>query len=174
MNKLTIQILSYVFFLGTLSCHNKMQDKNVSIQNISKIEKPLRDTLLQLSFNSGLKIILDRESKTNSKLITFWKGDSLIAETKIPTSADYNGFSLDKVRQEDNYLLISTEHGSINYYRTDFYFSLSGLHPFALEKIKSRSFNKKNPDKWDIRDSLLAVPIPVKKFDIGFFLDNEW
>jgi hypothetical protein len=157
-----------------ISCHSGTKENVGTDSKEIKNENLSLDTLEQLHFDYGLKAILCRNLKDKSKQIQFFKNDSLVKKILIPTSLDYSGFSLETMKQKGNYLALSTEHGTINYYQTNFYFSLTEMNPFALEKLQCKSFNKAEPDKWEEKDSLLSTPLPMLLFEMEDFLDNGW
>ncbi|MEN9638543.1 MAG: hypothetical protein RLZZ262_411, partial [Bacteroidota bacterium] len=113
-----------------ISCHSGTKENVGTDSKEIKNENLSLDTLEQLHFDYGLKAILCRNLKDKSKQIQFFKNDSLVKKILIPTSLDYSGFSLETMKQKGNYLALSTEHGTINYYQTNFYFSLTEMNPF--------------------------------------------
>jgi hypothetical protein len=171
--RIKISILLFILYCIFTSCDIVFKDKrpNEVVKHQDAITK---DTLKEVVFDNGLRAILCRDAIEGRNHIFFFINDSLITQTKLPTSIDYSGFSVNYIRKDKNYLLFSVEHGTRNYYQTNFYFLADLSNPFSLQKIEGKCFDKVNPNKWSERDSILNPPSAIIKFNIEQYFDNGW
>lgn len=78
---------------------------------------------------------------------------------------DFNGFSVNWIKENKQGFEISIEYGSRFYHSKNFYFVFKNSE-FYLNKIKSDEFDKFYPDKYKFKTVIINKNILLNKFNI--------
>lgn len=148
------------------SCTNQKSKKLGNEKNESI--KELSDALMVNCNGEEYRLEVDYDKK--SKFISIINSNKIYKRINLPSQLDYSGFSLNGFLRTNNGFVVSVEYGSINYYQKDFYFKCEH-NGFNLYQIRTSSFNKRDPSKEFVLDSILSSQTSLKDFMFIPFLE---
>lgn len=116
----------------------------------------------------NLKVFYKNE-RTN---ISISNSDAIVKTINLPNQSEFNGFSLNRAKKVSNGFEISVEYGSRYYYEKRFNF-VCKQDKFYLDKIKTSTFDKNNPEKSGEDFTKLIKPeLNLEKFTITDFMKD--
>ena len=176
-----IYILSFFLFL---SCLNNKSEENLtkvkSIDTKIKINKVQKKSIVSVnaeSKNDTLIIILqkinckllDISYNDNEKRVLLIQKESVIThKINLLTQDDYDGFSINWIKDIGNGFEISTEFGKY-YYERNFQFIYEN-NSFYLKKMVTKSIDYKNNNEEKESVKIMNSPVNIDNFDINDFI----
>ncbi|OOG76490.1 hypothetical protein [Algoriphagus sp. A40] len=162
--KTLLVIASLIFY----SCTNTKSKNLESARNDQA--KGLSDVLLVNCNGEEYRLEVDYYQESKSKYVSIFNENKLFKEVNLPSQLDYSGFSLNGFLKTEKGFVVSVEYGSVNYFQKEFFFQCK-QDGFILYKIRTTSFNKRNPSKEFVLDSILSSPMALKDFRFIPFLE---
>ncbi|QDH80428.1 hypothetical protein FKX85_15815 [Echinicola soli] len=159
----TILVIASLIFC---SCTNT---KSRNLENLRNEQlKELSDTLVVICNGEEYRLEVDYDQE--SKFIRVFNENKIYKRVNLPSQLDYSGFSLNGFLKTEKGFIVSVEYGSINYYQKEFYFQCK-QNGFNLHQIRTSSFNKRDPSKESVQDSILSSQMSLKDFMFIPFLE---
>ena len=150
------------------SCTNT---KSRNLENVRNEQvKKLSDTLVVACNGEKYRLEVDYDQESKSKFISIFNENKIYKRVNLPSQLDYSGFSLNGFLKTEKGFVVSVEYGSINYYQKEFYFQCK-QNGFNLYQIRTSSFNKIDPSKESVLDSMLSSQMSLKDFMFIPFLE---
>lgn len=159
--------LSLVFLFSCEGSANLNSDGaiNMAPEDSTKI---VSEKTVLLNCGKGYRINNYRDS-TGAKFIEFEENETFIKKLELPTPSDYNGFSLNWIKETSEGAEISIEYGSRIYYSQVFTF-VCRRDSLYLEKILTKNFDKQNPENYDSSITRFDMLIFVEEFFLADYL----
>lgn len=148
-----------------------MNTKSRNLENVRNEQvEELSDTLVVNCNGEEYRLEVDYDQELKSKYISVFNENKIYKKVNLPSQLDYSGFSLNGFLKTEKGFVVSVEYGSINYYQKEFYFQCK-QNGFNLYQIRTSSFNKRNPSKETVLDSILSPQMALKDFRFIPFLE---
>jgi hypothetical protein len=165
------------------SCHNQVVSSD-AVQNSGQIiANNVKENLGET--NESEEIISTSKLKcgnTHFNLKVFYKNkrtniaisnsDVIVKTINLPNQSEFNGFSLNWAKNTNNGFEISIEYGSRYYYEKQFNF-VCKQEKFYLDKVKTNTFDKNDPEKTgEVFTKLIKPELNLEKFTITDFMKD--
>lgn len=146
-----------------------VDDTSKSVNEISYSSS--KDTIYISSCQKDKKVtlVLHRNQNGQKRSIQLVTENRLMEEIKLPSKSEYNNFSLNWIRENNDGFEISIEWGTRVYIHKTFYFSCQ-REKFYFKRIKLNSFDKREPETDYIKDSLINFNVPLSDFKIHDYM----
>ena len=106
------------------------------------------------------------------KKIAVTQNNKTVASILLPNSEDVKNFSISEIAETERGFKIVVDWGGGNYfYGRKFYFTIKG-NQFYLDSLEMNSYTQER-EKETKTTKKINPPIPIGKFDIISYLDNE-
>ena len=153
----------------------KQENANKSLQN-HQIEKI--DTLSTLALNGSqygedrYKVLSLYNLNNDKKYLELLKNDGHLIVIDLPSSEDVKNFSVSNITRTDNGFTVAVNWGGGKYfYKREFSFDFERSQ-FVLDNVRM-SFYTQEDDKEEQINKQISPPIPIQKFKILDYLQNE-
>ncbi|MFY7936402.1 MAG: hypothetical protein ACOVOQ_03415 [Flavobacterium sp.] len=175
--KTVIYIILSVF---CISCRGQNIQHQANNKNTAEVISV--DTVSVLSLRNGqysnFKILRlynlgnDGNRIDSTNRIELTKDNKTVASIILPNSEDVKNFSTSKIEETKDGFKIVVDWGGGNYfYGREFYFRFKGTQ-FYLDTIEMSNYIQE-AEKEIRKINKISPPLPIDKFDIHNYLDNE-
>lgn len=176
--KIIIYITLSIFCVSCNGQNVQHKSNNRKIEKVTTIDTisilPLKNKCYSPFSYVILRLELSDFDKSGHRIkkIVINQGNKTVASVLLPNSEDIKNFSISEIVEIERGFKIVADWGGGNYfYGREFYFTFKA-NQFYFDSLEMKSYIQE-PEKETKKTKKIIPLIPINKFDIIRYLDNE-